>query len=110
MATKKMLKKSTPRSTTNAYKEAQSEKFKQNKKPNLVPIKDRYPAKSKEELTPIKDRYPKVDKNKLSTIRDKSTTGVNKDMLKPIKTKTGVTSSSSYASAKKEHIAQKKFR
>lgn len=54
---------------------------------SLVPIKDRYPKVDKNKLAAIEDKYPKVDKNKLSSIRDKSSTGANKDMLKPIATK-----------------------
>ena len=42
-------------------------------------------AAQKNRLTTIKDRYPKKDKNSLSSIRDKSSTGVNKDALKDIK-------------------------
>lgn len=76
----------------------------------LVPIKDRYPAKSKKELTPIKDRYPKVDKNSLSSIRDKSSTGVNKDMLKTIKTKTSETTRNALSTrgARKEQTERRK--
>ena len=42
-------------------------------------------AQKKKTLTPIKDKNPKVAKNKLSTIRDKSSSGVNKSMLRTFK-------------------------
>lgn len=71
---------------------------------NLVPIKDRYPKVDKNKLSPVKDRYPAADKSKLSPIRAKSSTGVNKDMLKSIKSKKNPLSTTS---ARKEQIAVK---